>query len=188
MIQAGTASQTQAMPVVRLSQNNLLRLILPAPESVVPLIHDGEIVQVNVRSLWKTIPGKVTRFSKSVDMSTRTMATEVDIPNPDLVLVPGLYAEVVLHTYERPHTPSVPVDAIEGTGDSARAYVVDAAGLIHVVPVKVGVQTPQRIEVLAGLNEGDAVVVGRHSGLQDGQHVQPKSAAFEKNPSVEGAN
>lgn len=181
MIQAGTASQTQAMPIVRLSQNNLLRLMLPVPESVVPLIHDGEIVQVDVRSLGKTIPGKVTRFSKSVDMSTRTMATEVDIPNPDLTLVPGLYAEVVLHTHERLHTLSVPSDAIEGTGDSANAYVVDSESVIHVVSVKEGVQTSQRIEVLSGLNDGDTVIVGRHSGLRDGQHVQAKPAAFDKN-------
>lgn len=180
MIQAGTASQTQAMPIVRLSQNNLLRLMLPVPESVVPLIHDGEIVQVNVRSLGKTIPGKVTRFSKSVDMSTRTMATEVDIPNPDLTLVPGLYAEVALHTHERLHVLSVPLDAIEGTGDSANAYVVDSASVIHVVAVKEGTQTSQRIEVLAGLNDGDTVIVGRHSGLRDGQQIQAKSAAFEK--------
>lgn len=188
MIQAGTTSETQSMPVIRLSQNNLLRFILPAPESVVPLIHDGEIVQVNVRSLGRTIPGKVTRFSKSVDMSTRTMATEVDIPNPDLVLVPGLYAEVVLHTHDRPHTLTVPLDAIEGSGDSARAYVVDAAGAIHVVPVKIGVQTAQRLEVLTGLKEGDAVIVGRHTDLHEGQRVQAKPAAFEKNPPEQAGN
>ena len=174
MIQAGTASQTQAMPVVRLSQNNLLRLMLPVPESDVPMIHDGETVQINVPSLGSTFSGRVTRFSKTVQTSTRTMDTEVDVPNPTLVLVPGLYAEVVLRTQQHLKALSVPVDAIEGTGDVARAYVVDSQGIVHVSQVKVGIETPQLIEILNGLNEGDTVIVGRHSGLQDGLKVQPK--------------
>ena len=174
MIQAGTASQTQAMPVVRLSQNNLLRLMLPVPESDVPMIHDGETVQINVPSLGSTFSGRVTRFSKTVQTSTRTMDTEVDVPNPSFVLVPGLYAEVILQTPQHLKALSVPVDAIEGTGDAARAYVVDSQGVVHVLPVKVGIETPQQIEILDGLKEGDTVVVGRHSGLQEGVKVEPK--------------
>jgi RND family efflux transporter MFP subunit len=179
MIQAGTASQTQAMPVVRLSQNNLLRLILPVPESVVPSIRDGESVQINVRTIGKTIPGRVTRFSKTMEMSTRTMNTEVDVSNPDLVLVPGMYADVNLSTRKHSNSLCVPIDAIEGTGESTRAYVVDSSGVIHVVSVTVGIQTPLLAEILSGLNDGDTVIVGRLSGLQDGEHVQPKAASFE---------
>jgi RND family efflux transporter MFP subunit len=174
MIQAGTASQTQAMPVVRLSQNNILRLMLPVPESDVPMIHDGETVQINVPSLGSTFSGRVTRFSKTVQTSTRTMDTEVDVPNPTFVLVPGLYAEVVLRTQQHLKALSVPVDAVEGTGDAARAYVVDSQGVVHVSQVKVGIETPQLIEILNGLREGDTVIVGRHSGLQGGLKVQPK--------------
>jgi RND family efflux transporter MFP subunit len=175
MIQAGTSSQTQAMPVVRLSQNNLLRLMLPVPESNVPLIHSGESVQVNVPSIGKTFPGRVTRFSKSVQTSTRTMDTEVDVPNPSFSLVPGMYAAVVLRTQQRANALSVPVDAIDRTGESANVYAVDSSGVIHVSQVKLGIETPQQIEILSGLNEGDTVVVGRHSGLQAGSKVRPKS-------------
>lgn len=174
MIQAGTASQTQAMPVVRLSQNNLLRLMLPVPESDVPMIRDGETVQINVSSLGRTFPGRVSRFSKTVQTSTRTMDTEVDVPNPTFVLVPGLYAEVVLRTQQHLKALGVPVDAVDGTGDAARAYVVDSQGIVHVSQVKVGIETPQQIEILNGLREGDTVIVGRHSGLQEGLKVQPK--------------
>ena len=83
MIQAGTASQTQAMPVVRLSQNGLLRLHLPVPESAVPHVHLGEPVDVRVSALDRTFPGRVARFADKVDQSTRTMETEVDVPNPN---------------------------------------------------------------------------------------------------------
>jgi multidrug efflux pump subunit AcrA (membrane-fusion protein) len=138
------------------------------------MIHDGETVQINVPSLGRSFPGRVTRFSKTVQTSTRTMDTEVDVPNPTFVLVPGLYADVVLRTQQRLKALSVPVDAVEGTGDAARAYVVDSQGVVHVSQVKVGIETPQQIEILNGLREGDTVIVGRHSGLQDGLKVQPK--------------
>jgi len=177
MIQAGTSSQTQAMPVVRLSQNNLLRLIVPVPESSVPSIHKGEVAAVNVPVMHRTIPGRVTRFADKVQMSTRTMDTEVDVPNPDLLLVPGMYAEVVLNVDQRNHALSVPLDAVEGTGTDARAYTVNGPGIIAIVPVKTGIQNARDIEILSGLTEGQEVITGRHAGLRDGQKVQAKIMA-----------
>jgi RND family efflux transporter MFP subunit len=174
MIQAGTSSQTQAMPVIRLSQNNLLRLIVPVPESSVPSIHRGEMAAVNVPVLHRTFPGRVTRFADKVQMTTRTMDTEVDVPNPDLILVPGMYAEVILNIDQRNHTLAIPLDAVEGTGSAARAYTVSGAGVIAVVPVSTGIQNAQSIEILAGLAEGQEVITGRHAGLRDGEKVQPK--------------
>ena len=96
MIQAGTASQTQTMPLVRLSENSLLRLILPVPESAVPSVHIGQQVEVKVPTLKRSFPGKVVRFAEKLSLETRTMDTEVDVLNPSLVLIPGMYAEVNL--------------------------------------------------------------------------------------------
>jgi len=174
MIQAGTSSQTQAMPVVRISQNNLLRLMLPVPESNVPLIRDKEAVEVRVASVGKTFEGRITRFSKSVQTATRTMDTEVDIPNPDFVLVPGMYADVVLRTEHHSNALSLPVAAIDRSRGTTDAYTIDSSGILHICPVKTGIETPQQIEVLSGLKEGDTVIPGRHSGLQDGMKVRPK--------------
>ena len=67
LMQAGTSSSTQAMPLVRLSQDNLFRLVIPVPESYVKYIHIGDPVQVRVPSLDKTFPGKVARFSVDVN-------------------------------------------------------------------------------------------------------------------------
>jgi RND family efflux transporter MFP subunit len=177
MIQAGTSSQTQAMPVVRLSQNNLLRLIVPVPESSVPSIHKGETANVNVPVLHRTFRGHVTRFADKVQMSTRTMDTEVDVPNPDLVLVPGMYAEVVLNVDRRDHALVVPLDAVEGTGAAARAYLINDAGAIAIVPVTTGIQNNQSVEILSGLAEGQEVITGRHAGLREGEKVRPKITA-----------
>jgi RND family efflux transporter MFP subunit len=175
LIQAGTASQTQAMPVIRLSENSLLRLALPVPESAVPLIHLGEPVDVRVSALHRSFPGRVARFSDQVDQSTRTMKTEVDVPNPTLTLVPGMYAEVDLVTEQRKHVLSVPVEAVDGSGKTTRVFTVQPSGAIQIVPVGLGIETARQVEIRSGdLKDGDDVVVGSRSGLQDGNKVQPK--------------
>ena len=173
MIQAGTASQSQAMPVVQLSQNNLLRLILPVPESVVSRIHVGETLAVKVSSLGKSFPGRVARFADKIQESTRTMDTEVDVPNPTLTLIPGMYAEVILRLDGRTNVLAVPIDAVDRSGPSPRVYAVNA-GAIHISPITTGLETDQRIEVRSGLQEGDTVVVGRRAGLKEGQQVQAR--------------
>jgi RND family efflux transporter MFP subunit len=175
LIQAGTASQTQAMPVVRLSENGLLRLALPVPESAVPLIRLGEPVDVRVSALHRSFPGRVARFSDKVDQSTRTMKTEVDVPNPTLILVPGMYAEVDLVTEQRKNVLTVPVEAVDGSGNSVRVFKVQPSGALQIVPVGLGVETARQIEIRSGdLQEGDDVVVGSRAGLKDGNKVQPK--------------
>ncbi len=125
MIQAGTASQSQAMPVVRLSENTLLRLMIPIPEAEVPHVQVGQSVEVLVRALGKTFDGKVTRMAEEVQMATRTMNGEIDLPNPDLSLVPGMYADVKLRTEHSEHALVLPLDAVEGLGASPWVFRVD---------------------------------------------------------------
>ncbi|MBV9082581.1 MAG: efflux RND transporter periplasmic adaptor subunit, partial [Acidobacteriaceae bacterium] len=174
MIQAGTASQTQAMPVVRLSQNNLLRLMLPVPESAVPSIRLGEIVDVHVPSLNRSFEGKVARFSDRVTTSTRTMETEVEVPNPSLVLIPGMYAEVELQLSSRTGVLSAPISAVDVTSTEPRIYKVTRDGVIQIIPVKLGLETATRVEILSGLHDGDLVVVGSRATLKAGDKVRPQ--------------
>jgi RND family efflux transporter MFP subunit len=183
MIQAGISSQTQAMPVVTLAQDSVLRLILPVPVSDVAGIRDGQPVDVNVVSLGRTLQGKVTRYADSVQTATRTMDTEVDVPNTDGTLVPGMYAEVHLHLAARPNVLSVPLDAIDGLGTSVQQAFIVRDGVIHLTTVRTGLQTPTRVEILSGLQSGDRVVVGRHTGLSDGEHVDAEAAGYESNVS-----
>jgi RND family efflux transporter MFP subunit len=181
MIQAGIASQTQAMPLVKLAQNNLLRLILPVPVNDVGGVKNGQAVDVNVSSLGRTLQGTVTRSADSVQMATRTMDTEVDVQNHDGSLVPGMYAEVHLHLAARPNVLSVPIDAVDGLGTSVQQAYVVRDGIVHLVAVKIGLQTPNRLEILSGLQEGDKVIVGRHTGLSDGERVDVQAAGYENN-------
>jgi RND family efflux transporter MFP subunit len=178
MIQQGTSSSSQAMPVVRLSQNDLLRLLLPVPESSVPSIHVGETVDVTVDALQRTFPGRITRFEDKVSVATRTMNTEVDVRNRDYTLVPGMYAQVNLHAKQNKEVLAVPLDAVEPTSAGWAAYAV-RDGHIRVLPISIGVKTSQQQEIRSGLDEGDLVIVGRHAGLEDGQPVKPKLVHFD---------
>jgi RND family efflux transporter MFP subunit len=178
MIQAGISSQSQAMPVVRIAQNDTLRVILPVPVSAAGGIKDGQPVEVNVANMG-TIQGKVTRYANSVQMATRTMDTEVDIANRDGKLVPGMYAEVHLHLAARPNVLSVPLDAVDGIGTSAQQVYLVKDGELRLVKVTTGLQTSARVEILSGLQRGDEVVVGRHSGLADGEKVDARPASYE---------
>jgi len=179
MVQAGTASQSQAMPVVTIAQDNVLRLVLPVPVSDVGDVRNGEPVNVNVVTLNRKLEGTVTRFADTVAVSTRTMATEVDVANQDGSLIPGMYAEVRLHLADRKDVLSVPLDAVDGIGTSApQAWVVhdDAA---HLVSVKPGLQTANRVQILSGILAGEQVIVGRHTGLAEGEKVSPALATYE---------
>ncbi|MDE1175208.1 MAG: efflux RND transporter periplasmic adaptor subunit [Edaphobacter sp.] len=179
MIQAGIASQSQAMPVVRLAQYDLLRLTLPVPVTSVAEIKDGQTVDVTVSNPNRTFHGKISRFAGAVQMATRTMDTQVDVPNTDGSLIPGMYAQVHLHLAERPNVMSVPIDAIDGLGTSVEQAYVVRDGVVHVVQVTTGLQTSTRLEVLTGLTIGDQVIVGRHTGLSEGEKVKASPATYE---------
>jgi RND family efflux transporter MFP subunit len=174
MIQAGTASQTQAMPVVKLSQNSRLRLILPVPESAVPTVHIGQQVEVAVPTLKRSLPGKVARFADKVSVATRTMDTEVDVENPNLVLIPGMYAEVHLTLDHRARALAVPVLAVDHDGDEGSVMVVTPNNRVEHRKIALGLETAGAIEVRSGLNEGDLVVISGRSSLQAGEEVRPK--------------
>jgi RND family efflux transporter MFP subunit len=170
MIQAGTASQTQAMPVVQLAENTLLRLVLPVPESAVATVHIGQQVDVRVPTLKRSFTGKVSRFADSLDLDTRTMHTEVDVPNPDWVLIPGMYAEVNLGLDRRGHVVTIPVTAVH----DGRAYIVSAENRIEIRTIETGLQTADKAEIRSGLTENEMVVVGNTAGLRAGAVVTPR--------------
>jgi RND family efflux transporter MFP subunit len=174
MIQAGTASQSQAMPVVRLSQNDRLRLVLPVPESVVPDIHIGTPVEVRVQTLGRSFEGHVSRFAERVASNTRTMETEVDVPNPRMQLVPGMYAEGLITLESRKHAIAVPLQAVSGMESKPTVLVAGADGRLERRSVKLGIETPEKAEILKGLNEGDLVVIGKQSELKPGTIVRTK--------------
>ncbi len=175
MIQAGTASQSQAMPVVTLAKSDLLRMVVPVPESVVPRIRIGSPVAVRVPTLNRTFQGKVTRFTDEVQSSTRTMDTEVDVPNPSLELTAGMYAYATLQLQRKTDALAIPLEAVAGMDTpSPSVLVVNAKNELEARPVRLGIESSDHVEVLSGLNENDRVVVGNLGRYHPGQLVEPK--------------
>jgi len=167
LIQAGTSSSTQALPVVSLAEDRLLRLVFPVPESAVPFVHEQTPVEIEVQAVHRTARGSVARLSGQVDRSTRTMQTEVDVPNPERSLTPGMYASVTLTLERRAGALSVPVRALQG----GTALVVGRDGTLQQRAVKTGLETPERVEVVDGLAESELVVVGGRTQLRSGDRV-----------------
>jgi RND family efflux transporter MFP subunit len=176
LIQAGTSSDSQSLPLVRVSDNYLLRLDFPVSVEYVKDIRVGDVVEVRNESLGgKMFTGKITRFTDKVDEDTRTMMVEIQVPNPDLKMIPGMYATVVLKVEKHADALVVPTQAVS-PGKTARVFVVNHDHQIEERDITLGVESPDEYEVLSGLNEGDLVVVGDHSELQAGQKVEPKPA------------
>jgi len=173
LVQAGTSSSTQAMPVVRVAETDVFRLTLPVPESAVPQVHLGSTVQVHVQALDHNFEGKVARFADAVDPETRTMHTEVDVKNTGS-LVQGMYAEVSLVLAAKRGTLTVPLQAVVRNGSEATVLVVNAQNRLEERQVKLGLEGTHWVEVLAGLNENDRVLIGSRSEYRVGDRVEPK--------------
>jgi RND family efflux transporter MFP subunit len=175
LVQAGTSSSTQAMPLVRLSQDDRFRLVIPVPESYVRYIKIGESVSVTVPSLSGGVfPGEVARFSVGVKEDTRTMHTEVDVLNTKQLLIPGMYAEATLTLERKVNAVSVPLQAIDHEGDKSTVEVVNQANRIETRTVTLGLQTARDAEVVSGLSGDEQVVVSDRSGLKPGEQVRPQ--------------
>ena len=173
MIQAGTSSATQTMPLVKLSQTDRLRLTIPIPESAVAHIRVGAPVEVRVDAVQRSFTGTVARFANTVNADTRTMETEVDVANPDQTLVPGMYAHATLAVADAKGALTIPVQALDRGEDRSTVLVVDA-GKLAKREVRTGLEAPDRVAIVAGLNDGDLVVVGSRSQLRVGTPVTPR--------------
>ncbi len=177
LVQAGT-SNNSGQPVVTLAQINVLRLRIPVPESLTAKVRVGDSADVHVQATGEHFTGKVARFTDALDPSTRTMQVEIDVPNPDYHLQPGMYADVTLSANSRPDALTIPVTAVLRSGNKTSVLVVDSQDRVQVRQVELGVETPNRAEVLAGLKQGERVIVGNLGSYQAGEVVKPKRGEF----------
>jgi RND family efflux transporter MFP subunit len=173
LIQAGT-SNISSEPVVKLSQVNVLRLRIPVPESLAASVRDGEPADIRVKATDERISGKVIRSTDSLDRSTRTMQVEVDVPNGDYKLTPGMYADVSLRVQNDPNALTLPLQAINRSADKTTVLLVNSQNHVEEREIHTGIEGSDRIQILSGLNEGDRVIVGNLGAYRPGQHVDPK--------------
>jgi RND family efflux transporter MFP subunit len=178
LLPAGTSATKGDSALCHLSQNNLLRLVIPVPERAVPDISDGQTLEVNVSALHKTFTGKISLFSDQIDLTTRTMHTEVTVPNAKYELVPGMYASVKIPLHTVTNVLTIPMQAVESTGTGQGiVLLVNSSNHLERREVKLGLQSATDTEVLSGLSENETVVFGEQNQFKEGQQVSPKLVA-----------
>jgi RND family efflux transporter MFP subunit len=174
LIQAGTSSNTQSMPVVKVAQSDLLRLRMPVPEEYVPFIKVGGDVSIKLQATGKTFTSKIIRFTRELSTSTRTMLAEVDVPNSDLALSTGMTAQATIVLQAQKGVLTVPAGAVLKEDGQAAVLIVDAENKVQKVPVTLGIQSPERIEITQGLSDHQSVIVSGQTNYQPGQVVNPQ--------------
>lgn len=184
LVQAGT-SASNALPVVKVAEVSTLRLRVPVTETLADEVHVGTAADVVVRGGAQKFSAKVARLTDSFDRATRTMQAEIDVPNQDGKLAPGMYADVFLRTEERPDALSIPVEAVKKDGDKSTVLVLDGENRVQPRVVHTGIEGANRVEVLAGLAEGERVIVGNLGAFEPGELVEPRLSSVAGNPGGE---
>ena len=173
LIQGGTNSNSQDLPIVRLSQSDLLRLRVPVPEDDVQFVHGGDLLQVRVDAIHRSFTGKIVRFTRDVNFETRTMETEVDVENRNLSIAPGMYANAALQLAKVSGVVTVPVDCLVVEGNTRTVYVLDDQNRVHIRQVEVGLEGSKLAEIKQGLNPGERIIAGGQDKYREGEEVSP---------------
>jgi RND family efflux transporter MFP subunit len=173
LVNAGNGGASQEL--FYLSQTDPLRVYVNVPEAYAPSIHAGlpaylELTQYPGRKF----AGKVVRNAESIELASRTLRVEVDVPNRAGELLPGGYAQVHLAIQVGGERVQVPVNALLFRAEGLRAIVVDANHKLHLQPLTVGRDYGTTLEVLQGITASDWIVLNPADSLDDGQPVNVK--------------
>lgn len=177
LIPAATGSSSpQSAAVVTLMDFSTVRVEASVPEPEAPFIQNGQGAEVRVEELTgKSFTGSVTRFAHALDEGTKTMAVEIDIPNPEGTLRPGMFARVKVGVERRADAVLVPSEALVVEKGSTLVFTL-AEGKVKKVPVKTGFREGSLAELLEGLAPGATVLLPDKLILTDGQAVKPREA------------
>ena len=181
LINAGNGGTSQQL--FSLAQTDPIRVYVSVPEINAPSVHPGlgaflELTQYPGRQF----RGKVVRTAEAIDPATRTLLTEVDVPNHDGALLPGGYAQVHLQVRVSTERLTVPVNALLFRSEGLRAVVVDGNHKVHLRPLTVGRDYGTSLEVLQGLHGSDWIVLNPADSLDEGEQVNVKGIAMSSRP------
>jgi len=186
LINAGNGGASQQL--FSLAQTDPIRVYVSVPEAYAPSIRAGlgaflELTQYPGQKF----EGKVVRTAESIDPGTRTLLTEVDVPNRNGALLPGGYAQAHLQVKVTGARLAVPVNALLFRSEGLRAVVVDGNHKTHLKPLTIGRDYGTSLEVLQGLDASDWIVLNPADSLDEGQEVRVKEIALNGAPNQPGA-
>jgi RND family efflux transporter MFP subunit len=164
---------TLMTPLFTVQRIDIIRVFCDVPENDVPYLHIGDAAIVKPSGFdGKPFIGKVTRFSLRLDPETRNMRTEIDLPNPEERLYPGMYAEVSLEMNRRPDALTVPAAAVGSDGGGNFVDTITGNRVMRLA-IKTGLTDNGRSEVTTGLSEETPVVATIKGAPPAGTAVQP---------------
>jgi multidrug efflux system membrane fusion protein len=171
LINAGNSGMNQQL--FNIAQIDPIRVYVDVPELYAPVIHAGLPAKVELASLpGQMFTGKVVRTSDSIDPATRTLRTEIDVPNPKSELFPGSYAQVHFAVNVATQRFSVPVNALLFRAEGTRAAIVGSDNKVHLTPIVIGRDYGTEVEVISGVEKNDALILNPSDSLEEGQPVQ----------------
>jgi membrane fusion protein (multidrug efflux system) len=181
-------SITTNAPIVALATMAPLRIYAYVPQSLSPFIKDGDPANITVSEFPnRDYPGTVTRHPEALDQTTRTMLVEVDLPNQDRSLYPGMYADMRMTTKVASKGITVPDDALIFRDNNVYLPVVRDERL-SLVEVTLGHDNGYRVEVSGDLLAGEMIAINVGQAARDGEPVQPVAASEEiPNPTTRGS-
>jgi membrane fusion protein, multidrug efflux system len=170
LINAGNSGANQELFVI--AQISPIRVYVDVPEMYAPSVRPGVPAQIELTSIpGQRFSGNVARTADAIDPTTRTLRTEIDVPNRNGKLYPGSYAQVHFGVKSSTARYSVPVNALLFRAEGTRAAVVGADGKVHLKPVVIGRDYGTDVEILSGLDASDSIVLNPSDSLEEGQPV-----------------
>jgi membrane fusion protein, multidrug efflux system len=175
LINAGnTGTNQQLFDIARI---DLIRVYVSVPENYAGSARSGVHADIEVTSLnGQRFSGNVVRNADSIDPATRTLLTEIDVPNPKGQLLPGSFAQVHFDLRVQATRLSLPINALLFRAEGTRAAVVDGNGKVHLQSVTIGRDYGTTVEILDGLQASDSVILNPSDSIEEGQQVAVKQS------------
>jgi RND family efflux transporter MFP subunit len=167
-----SGSDNSKLPLFRLARIDIAKVFVDVPQYAARGVHIGEEVNVTLKEFpGKTFAGKVARTSFALDATARTLRTEIHIPNPDLALIPGMYADVNFSMARPGKTFIIPANSLIVRAEGPQVVTLSNGKNIHYRQVKLGEDLGKEVEVVEGLNNDDTVVINPSDILAEGASV-----------------
>jgi len=186
-----TPSSDRATPILQIAKTDWMRIVMHVPEKEVPLVRRGNTARIKLFGREQPVEGKVARYANGLEEKSRTMQVEIDVPNKDGVLYPGMFGSVALTLREIPAALTVPATALYGSGDQLFVVQVKDGKAVR-TKVKTGYDDGTVVQIVEGLSGGEEVVVSNKGDLADGQavaatHIEGRRVAAKREAPSTGA-
>jgi RND family efflux transporter MFP subunit len=172
-VDVGSLVTAEGQPLFRIEATDPIRVFVQVPQAYSLSVKTGDAASVSVRQLQgRAFAGRVTRTAGTLDPASRTLNTEIDVPNPTGELLGGMFAEVTMAAALGHRIVRVPSSAVITDARGVHVATVDGNGVVHLVSVARGVDNGRTIDLTEGLNGGEQVMVNPGGDVADGMRVE----------------